>query len=88
MSAFSDTEHNTTPWLKDQKSNSNFILYKNAYSSWGGTVPALERALTEKNQYNNKEFIKVLPLLISQKKLVIIPVGSAIKDLLTLLILQ
>lgn len=88
MSAFSDTEHNTTPWLKDQKSNSNFILYKNAYSSWGGTVPALERALTEKNQYNNKEFNQSITIIDIAKKLVIIPVGSAIKDLLTLLILQ
>ena len=68
MSAFSDTEHNTTPWLKDQKSNSNFILYKNAYSSWGGTVPALERALTEKNQYNNKEFNQSITIINIAKK--------------------
>lgn len=68
MSAFSETENNTTPWLKNQKTNPNFILFKNAYSSWGGTVPALERALTEKNQYNNIEFNQSITIIDIAKK--------------------
>lgn len=68
MSAFSNTEHNTTPWLKEQKSNPDFILYKNAYSSWGGTVPELERVLTEKNQYNTKEFNQSITIIDIAKK--------------------
>lgn len=56
MSAYYKTERDTTPWLRAQKSNPNFIIFDHAYTSWGQTVPALERALTEKNQYNTKEF--------------------------------
>lgn len=56
MSAFYETERDTTPWLRSQKNNPDFTLFNHAYASWGQTVPALERALTEKNQYNEKEF--------------------------------
>ena len=56
MSAYTNTPTDTTPWLRQQRSNSEFILFKNVYSTRTNTVLALERALTEKSQYNNKEF--------------------------------
>lgn len=68
MSAFSDTKNNTTPWLLEQKHNPNFLLFPNAYTSWVQTVPALERALTEKNQYNTKEFNKSITVIDIAKK--------------------
>ena len=56
MSAFSDYPQDTTPWLKSKQSSENFLLYKNAYACKDQTVPALERAFTEVNQYNDKKF--------------------------------
>ena len=56
MSAFTDYEHETTPWLSAKKQDSHFILYPNSYSSIPHTVSSLERALTEFNQYNDKQF--------------------------------
>lgn len=56
MSAFTDYPVETTPWLSSKKNNHNFILYPNAYSCVTNTVRALERALTEFNQYNDKQF--------------------------------
>lgn len=56
MSAFVDCEYDTTPWLKAQKSNKNFLFFPNSYSCIAHTVSCLERALTEFNQYNNKQF--------------------------------
>ncbi len=56
MSAYKKTKNNTTPWLKEMRKYDNFTLFNHAYTSWGQTVPSLERALTEKNQYNNIEF--------------------------------
>lgn len=52
MSAYSDVKNNNTPWLKSMRNNDNFILFNHAYTSVCQTVPSLERALTEKNQYN------------------------------------
>ncbi|MGN1398510.1 MAG: phosphoethanolamine transferase [Erysipelotrichaceae bacterium] len=68
MSAYSDTPNDNTPWLRSMKHNDNFILFPHAYASWGQTVPALERALTEKNQYNNKEFNQSLTIIDIAKK--------------------
>lgn len=48
MSAYTNTSNDTTPWMRTMSLQSNCILFKNAYSSWIQTVPALERALTEK----------------------------------------
>lgn len=56
MSAFTDYEQNTTPWLKANKTSENFFLFPNSYSCHHQTVPSLERALTEANQYNDKKF--------------------------------
>lgn len=55
MNAFGYKD-DTTPWLSRQKTNKNFLLFPHAYSSRGQTVPSLERAFTEVNQYNDKKF--------------------------------
>ena len=56
MSAFTDYPVETTPWLSAKKADKHFILYPNAYSCEANTVRSLERALTEFNQYNDKQF--------------------------------
>lgn len=57
MQAFAPAyKYATTPWLSSQKENDNFILFPHAYSIIGNTVLAVSNALTEMNQYNNKEF--------------------------------
>lgn len=56
MNSFSDYDKNTTPWLTQNKDSKNFIFFPKAYSSRGQTVPSLERAFTEVNQYNDKKF--------------------------------
>ena len=43
----------TTPWLNKVIKQQNTILFKNAYSNHTHTVPALQYALSEKNQYND-----------------------------------
>lgn len=58
MKAFSNYEYNTTPWLESLKQEKNLILFPNAYACKDQTVPALENALTEANQYNDKKFYK------------------------------
>ncbi len=56
MSAFTDYPVETTPWLSAKKIDEHFTLYPNSYSCEANTVRCLERALTEFNQYNNKQF--------------------------------
>ena len=68
MSAYGYDEHDTTPWMREMSSKPEFVLFKHAYSSWGQTVPSLERALTEKNQYNDKEFNQSVTLIDLAKK--------------------
>lgn len=68
MSAFSDVKKDNTPWLRSVKKDNSFILFPHVYASWGQTVPALERALTEKNQYNTKEFYQSLTIIDIAKK--------------------
>ena len=68
MSAYTKVEHDTTPWMREMSSQPDFILFRHAYSSWGQTVPSLERALTEKNQYNDREFNQSITMLDMAKK--------------------
>lgn len=68
MSAYSEVTNNNTPWLKEMKENDNFTVFTHAYTSVCQTVPSLERALTEKNQYNDKEFNKSLTVIDIAKK--------------------
>lgn len=56
MSSFTDYPLETTPWLSAKKDDYHFILYPNSYSCEANTVRCLERALTEFNQYNDKQF--------------------------------
>lgn len=56
MSAFCNYPQDTTPWLNAKKLERNYLLFPKAYSSRGQTVPSLERAFTEVNQYNDKKF--------------------------------
>lgn len=60
MSAFAPQPQGmmTTPWLSEMtdRDGDGFILFPNTYSCAFQTVPTLERALTEKNQYNDLEF--------------------------------
>lgn len=70
MSAYDNpqTVNDTTPWLRQQKTNPDFVVFKNAYTSRVNTVMSLERALTEKNQYNNLEFRQSATILDIAKK--------------------
>lgn len=63
LSAYGYQGNDTTPWMKSMLSDPGALLFKHAYTSWGQTVPALERALTEKNQYNTKEFNQSISLI-------------------------
>ncbi len=63
MSAFTDYPCDSTPWLRGKKDSRNFLLFPNAYSCASSTVPSLERALTEFNQYNGKEFYSSCSIL-------------------------
>lgn len=56
MSSFTDYDKDTTPWLNANKTSDNFFLFRNSYACHHQTVQALERALTEANQYNDKKF--------------------------------
>ena len=68
MSAYSDAKNDNSPWLRSLRGNDNFIIFNHAYTSRCQTVPALERALTEKNQYNNKEFNQCVTVIDIAKK--------------------
>ena len=61
--------YDDTPWMEQMTADPGFILYQNTYSSWTQTVPVLERALTEKSQYNDKEFFASASLLDVAKKI-------------------
>ena len=63
MSAYRDTKRDNSPWMRTKAADSDFILFRHAYTSWGQTVPSLERALTEKNQYNDREFHDSLTII-------------------------
>lgn len=68
MSAFTDYPQNTTPWLKTMRDNPNFLFFPNAYACKNQTVPVLEHALTEANQYNNKKFYESCSVIDIAKK--------------------
>ena len=64
MSVYFDMEHDTTPWLKEcDRKNGNDIVFTNVYSCHHQTVPTLEQVLTERNQYNNKEFYESVSII-------------------------
>ncbi|MCD8199004.1 MAG: phosphoethanolamine transferase [Phascolarctobacterium sp.] len=63
MSAFGFCQYDSTPWLHSKKNDAHFILFPNSYSCMAHTVPAVERALTEFNQYNDKEFYTSISII-------------------------
>lgn len=57
MSAFVTMEEDTTPWLRQLGHDEHHcLLFPNAYSCDIQTVPTLEKALTEYNQYDGGQF--------------------------------
>lgn len=68
MSAFTEYPQNTTPWLKEMRNSQNFLLFSNAYACKDQTVPVLEHALTEANQYNDKKFYDSCSIIDIAKK--------------------
>lgn len=58
-----------TPWEEEVKNNNpNFIFFNHAYSAYVQTVPVLERALTERNQYEDRPFLESASILDIAKK--------------------
>lgn len=68
-SAYQSMDRDTTPWMRSMSQANTGFLFKHAYTSWGQTVPSLERALTEKNQYNTIDFNQSITILDIAKKL-------------------
>lgn len=68
MSSFTEMSDNTTPWLSENKNNSNFIIFQNAYSCEYSTGPTLSHALTESSYYNNKPFYESISFIDIAKK--------------------
>lgn len=61
--------YDDTPWeSKEKASNNNFIFFNHAYSAYVQTVPVLQRALTERNQYDDKPFLSSASILDIAKK--------------------
>lgn len=57
MSAFTKMEHDTTPWMREMaKDTVHTVIFPHAYSCAMHTVQSLEKALTEYNQYNGRQF--------------------------------
>ena len=63
-----DFPYEDTPWLESRTRDQNFVVYRNAYSSWAQTVPVLQRALTEQSQYNDKQFFESTSIIDIAKK--------------------
>ena len=62
--------YENTPWMEHMAAErEGFYVYPNTYSCWTQTVPVLERALTEKSQYNDKEFFESASILDVAKKI-------------------
>lgn len=57
MSAFTQMDEQTTPWMDSLKADTaHCVLFPHAYSCDIQTVPVLEKALTEYNQYDGGAF--------------------------------
>lgn len=60
--------YDDTPWQDTLRQNPGFTVFDHAYSSYVQTVPTLERALTERNQYDDKPFFESATILDVAKK--------------------
>lgn len=63
-----DFPYDDTPWQGSLYADPNFNVFKHAYSSYVQTVPTLERALTERNQYDDKPFFDSTTIIDVAKK--------------------
>ena len=61
--------YENTPWLEYMAAREGFFIYQNTYAAWTQTVPVLERALTEKSQYNDKEFFESASIIDVARKI-------------------
>lgn len=51
-----DYPYDDTPWLSAKQNEPDFIKFSNVYSCYNQTAVALSYVLTEKSQYNQKQF--------------------------------
>ncbi|WP_198022587.1 phosphoethanolamine transferase [Anaerovibrio sp. RM50] len=63
-----DFPYDNTPWLCDCSNNRDFIVFSNAYGCHSLTQQVLENALTEKSQYNEKDFLNSMNIIDVAKK--------------------
>lgn len=65
MSVYGYKHNDTTPWQRKMvmEDARHFLRFNHAYTSYGSTLQALERALTQKNQYNKKEFSQSVTIM-------------------------
>lgn len=61
-------QYDDTPWQSEKLKDNNFFFFPHSYSSYVQTVPTLERALTERNQYNDRPFLTTASILDIAKK--------------------
>ena len=66
MSAYG-YDKETTPWLDQMKNDAHTVFFTDARSCHTHTVPVLSYALTDKNQYNQRELSKSLTLIEAAK---------------------
>ena len=59
---------NTTPELEKIKKADGLLLFNNVYSNHTHTIPVLSQALTESNQYNNKNYYTSISIIEILKK--------------------
>lgn len=70
MSAYTPLDRETTPWLSGLRAGDpGLLLFPNAYSCAMVTINSLERALTERNQYNDKPFSESASIIDMARKL-------------------
>lgn len=68
MSSFCNYSNQTTPWLDYNCTRKNFLIFKNAYACKDQTIPVIQNALTETNQYHNQKFYEACSVIDIAKK--------------------
>ena len=64
-----DFAYDDTPWQSQvSQDRDNFYFFNHAYSSYVQTVPTLERALSERNQYDDRPFLDSANIMDIAKK--------------------
>lgn len=61
--------YDNTPWMGSCMSDSNFIVFSNAYGCHSLTQQVVPRALSESSYYNNKDFLECMNIMdVASKK--------------------